>query len=169
MGRAVMDRNIIIPVQIKKVRDARGKETLKATVPMNLLFEKEFDAKWLEEELARFELSYFNLINELKEILKSLRSVKQKNGRVLLYWKFGDKIIQFLEQNKNGLLVLENATKSLIRDVGVSDKIIMRCKRFRQLYPDSKMIDPTRSFDSYVASFEGWYIPKGRQRKEKEE
>jgi len=163
-----MSTKIIIPVEIKKVRDPRGKETLKATVPINLLFEKHFDAKWLEEELAKFELSYFNLVNDLKEILEALRAMKQKNGRVLLYWKFGDKIVDFLEQNKNGPLVLENATKSLIRDVGVSDKIIMRCKRFRRLHPDSKMIDPTRSFDSYVATFEGGYIPKSRQRKRKE-
>jgi len=163
-----MDRKIIIPVQIKKVRDPRGKETLKATVPMNVIFEKDFNAKWLEEELARFELSYFNLVNDLKEILKSLRSMKQKNGRVLLYWKFGDKIIEFLEQNKNGPLVLEKFTKSLTRDIGVSDKIIMRCKRFRLLYPDSKMIDPTRSFASYVATFEKGYISKSRQRKAKE-
>ena len=162
-----MDRKIIIPVQIKKVRDPKGKETLKATVPMNLLFEKDFDAKWLEEKLGRFELSYFTLVNDLKEILKLLRSMKQKNGRVLLYWKFGDKIIKFLEHHKKDPLVLENVTKSLMRDVGVSDKIILRCKRFRLLYPDIKMIDPTRSFDSYVASFEKGYIPKNRQSKKK--
>jgi hypothetical protein len=160
-----MDRKIVIPVQIKKVKDPRGEETLKATVPMNVIFKKDFDAKWLEEELARFELRYFNLVNDLKEILKSLRSMKQKNGRVLWYWKFGDKIIEFLEQNNKGPLVLENTTKSLIRDVGVSDKIIIRCKRFRLIYPDSKMIDPTRSFDSYVATFEIGYISKNRQRK----
>ena len=160
-------KNIIIPVQIKKVRDPTGKETLKATVPMNLLFEKNFDAKWLEEELAKFELRYFNLVNDLKEILKSLRSMKQKNGRVLFYWRFGDKIIELLEQNKNNPLVLENLTKSLMRDVGVSDKVIMRCKRFRLLYPNSKMIDPTRSFDSYVATFERGYISKSRQRRVK--
>jgi hypothetical protein len=162
-----MNIKIIIPVQIKKVRDARGEERLKATVPMNLIFQKDFDARWLEEELAKFELSYLNLVNDLKEMLNSLRSMKQKDGRVLLYWKFGDKIVEFLERNKNGPLVLENATKSLMRDVGVSDKIITRCKRFRLLYPDRKMIDPTKSFDSYVATFEKGYIPKSRQRKRK--
>jgi len=159
-----MGRKIIIPVQIKKVKDPRGNETLKATIPMSVIFEKDFDAKLLEEELPRFELRYFNLVNDLKEILKSLRSMKQKNGRVLLYWKFGDKIVEFSEQNKNEHLVLENVTKSLVRDVGVSDKILTRCKRFRLLYPDSKMIDPTRSFDSYVSTFERGYIPKSRQK-----
>jgi hypothetical protein len=159
-------KNIRIPVQIKNVKDPRGKETLKATVPMNLIFEKHFDAKWLEQELAKFELRYLTLIDHLKGILKSLRSMKQKNGRVLLYWEFGDKIIEFLEQNKENPLFLENVIKCLVRDVGVSEKIIMRCKRFRLLYPDRKMIDPNRSFDSYVASFESGYIPKNRQKKE---
>jgi hypothetical protein len=55
-----------------------------------------------------------------------------------------------------------------MRDVGVSDKIIMRCKRFRILYPDIKMVDPDRSFDSYVASFEKGYISKKKQSKRKE-
>lgn len=156
----------MIPVQIKKVRDPNGRETLKATVPMSLMFEKGFDAKWLEEELAKFELRYFSLIHHLKVILQSLHSMKQRNGRVILYWKFGNKIVEFIEQNKNNPLFLGCLTKSLARDVGVSEKIIQRCKRFRLLYPDSKMIDPNRSFDSYVASFEGGY--KNRQRKEKE-
>jgi len=163
-----MQRKIKIPVQIKKVRDPRGKETLKATIPMSLMFEKDFDAKWLEEELTKFETSYFNLINELKEILNALRSMKQKNGRVLSYWKFGDKIIKFLEQNKNGPLTLENPIKSLIRDVGVSNKIIQRCKNFSSLYPDIKMIDPTRSFNSYVAAFERGYISKSRKKRKQE-
>ena len=161
-----MHNNIMIPVQIKKVRDPDGKETLKATVPMNLMFEKDFDAKWLEEELSKFELNYLTLVNHLKDILKSLRATDQKEGRVLSYWRFGDKIIEFLEQNKNNPLFLENVTKSLMRDSGVSDRIVQRCRRLRLLYPDSTMIDSTRSFDSYVSTFEGGYISKSRQHKE---
>jgi hypothetical protein len=155
----------LIPVQIKKVKDPEGKETLKATVPMNLIFEKDFDAKWLEEELAKFELNYFNLVKDLRSILNSLRLMKEKDGRVILYWKFGDKIVEFLEQNKKSPLFLTNLTKSLRRDVGISDKMILRCKRFRLLYPDIKMVDPKKSFVSYIASFEKGYISKNRQKK----
>jgi hypothetical protein len=53
------------------------------------------------------------------------------------------------------------------RDVGVSDKVITRCIRFRALYPDVAKIDPTRSFDSYVAAFEGGYISKRAHRSSK--
>ncbi len=60
---------------------------------------------------------------------------------------------------------MEGLTKSLVRDVGVSDKMIMRCKRFRLLYPDRKAIDNDRSFDSYVTTFEGGYLSKRRQEK----
>jgi len=73
--------------------------------------------------------------------------------------------VRFIEQDKNNPLFVESLTKSLVRDVEVSDKIIMRCKRFRLLYSDVTKIDSNRSFDSYVATFEGGYIPKSRRRK----
>lgn len=77
-----MFKNIMIPVQIKRVKDPNGREVLKATVPMNLMFEKDFDAKWLEEELVKFEKRYLKLVKNLKEFLKILHSNKQKKGRV---------------------------------------------------------------------------------------
>lgn len=158
----------MIPVQIKRVKDPHGREVLKATVPMNIMFEKGFDAKWLDEELIKFERRYFYLTTCLKSLLESLRS-KMKDKRILLYWEFGNKIVNFIEENRNIPLFIETLTKSLIRDVRVSDKIIARCKRFRLLYPDVTKIDPNRSFDSYVATFEGGYIPdKRRSRKEKD-
>ncbi len=157
----------MIPVQMKMVKDPKGRETLKATVPMNLVFQKDFDAKWLEEELIKFERRYFYLTTCLKSLLESLHSKVKKDRRILLYWEFGNKIVNFIEENKYTPLFIETLTKSLIRDVGVSDKIIARCKHFRLLYPDVTRIDPNRSFDSYVATFEGGYIPKSRQMKGK--
>jgi len=160
-----MFKNVIIPVQIKKVKGPKGRDVLKAAVPMNIIFEKDFDAEWLEEEMTRLEKRYLELVKALKRLLRELRSKKQKKGRVLLYWKFGDKIVEFIEQYKNSPLSLESLTKSLVRDVKASDKTIMRCKRFRALYPDVTKIDPNRSFDSYVATFEGGYISKPRRRR----
>jgi len=49
-----MFKNVMIPVRMKKVKDPSGREVLKSTVPMKLMFENDFDAKWLEEELIRF-------------------------------------------------------------------------------------------------------------------
>jgi len=161
-----MFKGTIIPVQMKKVRDPKGKEVLKATVPMNLIFEKGFDANWLEEELTKFERRYFYLLTCLESLLESIRSKVHKDRKVLLYWEFGDKILEFVDQDKNSPLFLESLTKSLRRDINVSDKIIMRCKRFRVLYPDVTKIDQSRSFDSYVASFEGGYIT-GKKRDKK--
>lgn len=159
----------MIPVQIKRVRDPHGRGVLKATVPMNIMFEKGFNAKWFDEELIKFERRYFYLTTCLKALLESLRSAAKKDRRVLLYWEFGNKIVNFIEENKNTPLFIETLTKSLMRDVGVSDKIIARCKRFRLLYPDVTKIDPNRSFSSYVATFEGGYIPdKRRSKKDKD-
>jgi hypothetical protein len=164
-----VDEKVMIPVQMKWVRDPHGREALKATVPMNIMFKKGFDAKWLDEELIKFERRYFYLTTCLKSLLESLHSKMKKDRRVLLYWEFGNKIVNFIEDNKNTPLFIETLTKSLIRDVGVSDKIIARCRRFRIFYPDVTKIDPNRSFDSYVATFEGGYIPdKRRSRKEKD-
>ena len=160
-----MNEKAMIPVQMKMIKDPKGRETLKATVPMNLVFQKDFDAKWLEEELVKFERRYFYLTTCLKSLLESLRSKRQKDRRVLLYWEFGNKIVNFIEHSENTRLLMENLTKSLMRDVDVSDKILMRCKRFRVHYPDVTQIDPNRSFDSYVATFEGGYIPKSRKGK----
>jgi len=165
-----MGEKVVIPAQIKRVRDPDGKETLKATVPANVMFERSFDAKWLEEELVKFERRYFYLITCLKSLLESLRSKLLRDRRVLLYWEFGNKIVNFIEQNRISSLSMETLTQSLVRDVGASDKIITRCKRFRQVYPDVSNIDPHRSFDNYVAAFEGGYISdKKRDVKEKDQ
>jgi hypothetical protein len=167
MGRAIMFKNVMIPVQIKRIKDPNGREKIKAVVPMNIMFEKDFDAGWLEKELVKFEKRYFKMVKNLKKVQKMIHSNKQKKGRVLLYWGFGDNIVKFIEQYKNSSLWGECLTNSLVRDVGVSEKVILRCKRFRLLYPDVAMIDPDRSFNSYVATFEGGYISDSRQRKGK--
>ena len=95
-----MHKNIRIPVQIRKVKDPDGRETLRASVPMNLMFEKNFSADWFEEELTRFERRYFYLVTCLKSLSEFIRSKKKENRRVLLYWEFGNKIVEFAEQNK---------------------------------------------------------------------
>ena len=155
-------KNIRIAVQVKKAQNSEGRETLKASVPMRLMFEKDFDADWLKTELKKFEEEYINLVTNLENISKQIKSTRGK-GKVLLYWKFGDEASKFIEQNENEVLFLENVTKYLIRDVGVSDKMIVRCKKFRLLYPDILKIDPNRSFDSYVSTFEGGYISAKRK------
>jgi hypothetical protein len=151
------------------VKNSEGKETLKATVPMRLIFEEGFDAKWLDREIKRFEGKYLRLVDTLNGVLKSIKS-KIRKDRVLLYWKFGDEVLTFMDENQNGVLFLDNATAHLIRDTSASEKLINRCKRFRVLYPDISKIDPIRSFDSYVATFEGGYISaKRKQSKEHKE
>ncbi len=165
----MMQRNIAISVQMRKVKEPNGTETLKATVPMNIMFEKEFDAEWFEEELTKFENEYLMLVEDLKNLWQLIKSEKQRKRKiwVLFYWKIGDRIIEFSERNKNNPLFLESLTKYLVRDVGVSDKTVMRCKRFRLLYPDVTKIDQDKSFDSYVASFEGGYISRKRLERKK--
>ena len=61
MGRTIVNEKVKIPVEIKLVKDPKGKGKLKATVPMNVMFDKDFDAKWLEEALVKFERGYFYL------------------------------------------------------------------------------------------------------------
>jgi hypothetical protein len=155
-------KNIRIAVQIKKTKNSNGKESFKASVPMRLIFEKDFDAEWLNSELQKFEEKYVELVDNLKAISREIKSTRAK-GRVLLYWNFGDKAFKFIEQNENGVLFLENVTRHLVRDVGVSDKMLTRCKRFRLTYPDISKINSTRSFDSYVKTFEGGYISTQRR------
>ncbi len=155
-------KNIRIAVQVKKTSNSQGEEILKASVPMRLMFEKDFDADWLKTELKKFEEEYINLVTNLENISKQIKSTRGK-GKVLLYWRFGEEASKFIEQNENEALFLENVTKYLIRDVGVSDKMIVRCKKFRLLYPDISKINPNRSFDSYVSTFEGGYISAKRR------
>ena len=47
-------KDIKIAVQVKKVKNSEGKEILKASVPMRLIFEEDFDAEWLNNELKKF-------------------------------------------------------------------------------------------------------------------
>ena len=154
-------KNIRIAVQVKKAQDSEGRGTLKASVPMRLMFEKDFDADWLKTELKKFEEEYINLVTNLENISKQIKSTRGK-GKVLLYWKFGDEAFKFIERNENGVLFLENVTRHLVRDVGVSDKMLTRCRKFKLLYSDISKVDPNRSFDSYVSTFEGGYISSKR-------
>ncbi len=155
-------KNIRIAVQVKKASNSQGEEILKASVPMRLMFEKDFDAEWLKNELKEFEEKYISLVDNLKDLSKDIKSMRAK-GRVLVYWKFGDETFKFIEQNEKGPLFLEDITRHLVRDVGVSDKMLTRCKKFRLRYPDILKIDPNRSFDSYVSTFEGGYISAKRR------
>jgi len=155
-------KDIRIAVQIKKTQNSQGGEILKASVPMRLMFESDFNAEWLKLELKKFEDKYTNVVNDLKNISKQIKSTRS-DDRVLLYWKFGDKILEFLEQNEKGVLFLDNIIKHLVRDVGISDKMFARCKKFRSLYPDITKIDTKKSFDSYVSTFEGGYISSKRK------
>jgi hypothetical protein len=159
-------KNIRIAVQIKKVQNSEGKEILKASVPMRLMFEKDFDAEWLNSELKKFEEKYAELVDNLKVISKEIKTTRAK-GRVLLYWNFGDEVFKFTEQNENGVLFLENVMRYLVRDVGVSDKMLTRCRKFRLRYPEISKVDPSRSFDSYVSTFEGSYISAKRKQERK--
>jgi len=161
-------RNIRIGIQVKKTEDSKGEEVFKASAPMRLMFEKDFDAEWLNNELKKSEEEYVKLVVNLKNLSKQIKSAQGK-GKVFLYWKFGDEAFRFIERNENGVLFLENVTRHLVRDVGVSDKMLTRCRKFRLLYPDISKVDPNRSFDSYVSTFEGGYIStKRRQERPKE-
>ncbi len=155
-------KNIRIAVQVKKAQNSEGRESLKASVPMRLMFEKDFDADWLKTELKKFEEEYINLVTNLENISKQIKSTRGK-GKVLLYWKFGHETVKFVEQNGKRVLFLENVTRYLVRDVGVSDKMLTRCRKFRLGYPDISKVDPNRSFDSYVSTFEGGYISAKRR------
>ena len=160
-----MNEKGIIPVQLKWVKDPDGKSALKATVPMNWIFKQSFDARDLEEELAKIERRYLYLVTCLKCLWAGLHANMLKNRRVLLYWEMGDKIVDFVEQNENTPFCTENLTRSLIRDVGISGRTLIRCKRFRLLYPDVTKIDPSKSFDSYIAIFEKGHISDKRRNK----
>ncbi|MBA7624402.1 hypothetical protein ES703_31809 [subsurface metagenome] len=162
-------KNIRIAVQVKNARNSQGEEIIKVSVPMRLMFEKDFDSEWLNSELEKFEEKYTKLTASLKNISKQIKSAQGK-GRVLLYWKFGDEALKFAKQNENEVLFLENVTRHLMRDVEVSDKMLTRCKKFRLKYPDVKSVNPNRTFDSYVSTFEGGYISaKRRQERETEQ
>ena len=161
-------KNIRIAVQIKKAQTSEGGETLKASVPMRLMFEEDFDAEWLKNRLRKFEQEYIKLVANLKNLSRQIKSTQGK-GKVLLYWEFGDKTLKFTEQNENGVLFLESITRYLVRDVGVSDKMLTRCRKFRLLCPDISKVDPDRSFDSYVSTFEGGYISEKRRRQRGQE
>lgn len=161
-------KNIRIAVQVKKTSNSQGEEILKASVPMRLMFEKDFDAEWLKNQLKKFEEEYVKLVGNLKNLSKQIKSAQGK-GKVLLYWKFGDEAFKFTEQNEKGVLFLENITRYLVRDVGVSDKMLTRCRKFRLRYPDISKVDPNRSFDSYISTFEGGYISAKRRQERKSE
>ncbi len=151
MGGTV--KNIRIAIQVKKTVDLDGKEVWKASAPLNLVFQEDFDAGWLQNELQQFEEKYTELLTVLREILRQIQSTP-KNSNAMLYWKLGDEIYRMTEQSDNGVLFLANVNKHLTRDLGISERTLYRCRKFRILYPDNSIIEPVRSFNSYVSSYE---------------
>ncbi len=154
-----------IGFKVQKIDSPEGKETFTATVPLASIFEKEMVAHDMKTSLKALEHDYTALVADLLDIASALRSRSASEPRVLLYWQFGDRIQQYENKYENSLFFLDGMTKYLVRDVGVSDKMISRCRRFRRLYPDRDRIDPNLSFDRYVSSFEGGYISAKRKRK----
>lgn len=151
-----------IGIEIKRIRDSKGKEILKAAVPMGIVFEKEFDASFVETETEKFEQRYTSLVEKLKFLLQRIKDKSIRN-RVLIYWEFGHLIDRFIDANNDGIFMLGTMVKHLTRDTGASDKLITRTRRFYRMYPSKDRIDPNRSFDSYVATFEGGYISKHKK------
>jgi hypothetical protein len=158
--------NAKIAVQVKQIKDPDGNEVLMATIPMALVFGREFDAKQINEELKKFEDEYFKLVDSLKSILKLIRA-RERKGKVLLYWMLGDEIYEFTERSKDDTLFMENPIAHLVRDTGASEKMVNRCKKFRSLYPNISEIDLSRSFNSYIEKFEGGYVSAKRREERK--
>jgi len=154
-----------IGFKVQKIDSPQGTETFRATVPLASIFEKEMVAHDMKASLQALERDYTTLVADLLDVVSALRSRSASEPRVLLYWRFGDRIEQYEKKYENSIFFLDGMTKHLARDVGVSDKTINRCRRFRKLYPDKDNIDSDLSFDRYVSSFEGGYISSKRKRK----
>lgn len=135
--------SVKIAINIKKIKDSEGKEALKATIPAKAIFEKDFEPKKINEELKEFEGKYLRLVDSLKSIIKLIKS-RERKGKVLLYWMFGDEIQEFIEENKDGAFLVENLTAHLVRDTSISEKMINRCRKFRAYYPDISKIELTK-------------------------
>ncbi|MEM4328249.1 MAG: hypothetical protein QXI50_01160 [Candidatus Caldarchaeum sp.] len=144
---------------MKKIRKPNGEEAFTSSVPMNVVFDKSFDADTLQRELKLLEREYADLIDSLKKIIQQINS-KSTSNKVLLYWKLGDKIYSYERVNVKRDLTLESVTEHLARDLGVSKNVIRRCRRFRILYPEISMIDPHRSWTSYLKTFEKGYMQR---------
>lgn len=95
----------------------------------------------------------------MREVIQRIKS-KGVLNKVLLYWKLGDKIYSYERVNSRRELALEGVTKHLARDLGISRNIVRRCRRFLTLYPERTMIDPHRSWTSYLKTFEKGYTSK---------
>lgn len=147
-----MTDEIKIPVEIKLVKDPNGKTKLKATIPVGVMFIKSFDTKILEKELLKIEKRYFFLTVCLKSFLNYIRLKNERKGNVLIYWEIGNKILSFIEDCSPPLFI-DNLSKSLTRDIGISESMISRCKKFRLKYPDVIQIDPEKNFNYYLNTF----------------
>lgn len=160
-------RTIRIGVQIRRVKSDGGVELLKATVPVKVIFDKDFDALNVNRNLEKFESEYIKLVDVLR-VISELIKKRQGKGRVLLYWMLGDELYEFTRKSQSSTFFLERPLAHLARDTGISKKMLHRCERFRRYYPDITTIDLNRSFDSYVRTFERGYVSAKREERQKE-
>jgi len=147
---------MMISVRIKRIEQPNGKEIFRASVPARILFDKSFDGNTLQDELKKIEVEYFRLITSLKPIIDKIR-VKKIPEKVLLYWDLGDKVYRYEKLNKRRKFTLESPTKHLVRDLGISENLVRRCRLFRTIYPSRSMIDPRRPWTSYLKTLEKGY------------
>jgi hypothetical protein len=147
---------IKVGVRIKRIEQPNGEEIFRASVPAKILFDKTFDGNTLQDELKKLEVEYSQLITHLRKIMDVIRMEKTPN-KVLLYWDIGDRIYRYEKLNNRRKFKLESPTKHLIRDLGISKNLVRRCRLFRITYPDIRMIDPQRSWTSYLKTLEKGY------------
>ncbi len=160
-----MNKNFSIAVKIKRISDSKAKQKYVATYPMKAIFKQNYNQEEFSDLLKQYESDYEKLVSDITLYFKKIHSKSKRVGKVVLYWSIGDKIVNFLDKYKDSVIFPDSLTKTLSRDAGVSDKIILRCRRFRLLYKDVSKIDKRRSFNSYVGEFEKGYL--SRQRKGK--
>ncbi len=161
-----MTHPIRVAVKIQRITDADGRETLKATLPVGVLFEKSFDPPQLEAERVALERKYVSLIETLKA-----KRAEMKTGNVLRYWEFGDAIARFEQDENSALLFVEKLNEHLSRDVGLSIARLWACKTLRGRISDPSRVDPAQNITNYQrANFDPARLPRiarrrGRPRK----
>lgn len=99
--------------------------------------------------LLEIQSNYTKLIKALKNQLNVIQKSRKNRGNSILKWKLADSIFRFLKSLELKGFVLENISKTLSRDLGISPRYVNYLIEFRSTYPDIKMIHPEISWDKY--------------------
>jgi hypothetical protein len=134
-----------IPVEILNIQDPDGVSRIRFTIA----FQDAIQNTSLNKQIVFFQQKYIDTIIKCKKFLARIRESKKNAGDSVLKWYLSDIIVNFLNEMEENEFIINNYSRSLARDLGLSLRLIESMIHFRKTFPKIEMINQKINWDRY--------------------